>query len=93
MAEATPEHREYEPIDIDARGRVSLARLHPQPGTYLGEVQADGTVVLHPASVRTAAQAWLDARPDLREAITELNAHPERAIRRGRPRRNGVVEG
>jgi len=38
-------------------------RHHPAPGRYLGEVQSDGTVVHHPATVMTTAQARLLARP------------------------------
>lgn len=89
MAEPTPE---YQPIDVDERGRVSLARLRPKPGHYLGEVQSDGTVVLHPAVVQPEAQAWLDSRPDLQRLIREANERPEQLIRRGRPRRRPAAE-
>ena len=74
-------------IEIDERGRTSLGRLHPEAGRYLGEVQADGTVVLHPAAVMTAAQARLLQRPDISEAIDALATDPASGIRRGRPRR------
>ena len=40
-------------IEIDQRGRTSLGRMHVTPGRYLGEVQPDGTIVLHPAEVMT----------------------------------------
>jgi len=74
-------------IEVDERGRTSLGRLHPVPGRYLGEVQSDGTVILHPASVMTAAQAKLLGRTDVMQAIDDLAAHPDTGIRRGRPRR------
>lgn len=74
-------------IDIDARGRVSLGRLKATPGPYLGEVEPDGTIVLHPASVMTAAQARLLAAPDLMESIDAFAADPDGGLRRGRPRR------
>lgn len=74
-------------IEVDERGRTSLGRLRPQPGRYLGEVQSDGTVVLHPASLMTAAQAHLLQRPDVMDAINALAADPSAGVRRGRPRR------
>jgi len=52
-------------IDMDERGRVSLGRLHPAPGPYLGVVEPDGTVVLRPAAVMTRSQARLLANPQL----------------------------
>jgi hypothetical protein len=75
-------------IEVDERGRTSLGRLHPAAGRYLGEIQSDGTVVLHPASVMTAAQARLLARPDVMEAVDRLAADPSAGVRRGRPRRS-----
>ena len=74
-------------IEVDERGRTSLGRLHPKPGRYLGEVQSDGTVILHPASVTTAAQAKLLGRTDVMRAIDDLAADPDTGVRRGRPRR------
>ncbi|HWB67301.1 MAG TPA: hypothetical protein VG708_10800 [Mycobacteriales bacterium] len=74
-------------IEVDERGRTSLGRLRPAPGRYLGEVQSDGTVVLHPATVTTAGQAKLLARPDVMAAIDELASDPTTGIRRGRPSR------
>jgi hypothetical protein len=75
------------PIEVDARGRTSLGRLHPAAGTYIGEVQSDGTVVLRPAEVLSKAQAKLYGRPDIMAAIDELAANPSGGVRRGRPRR------
>jgi hypothetical protein len=74
-------------IEVDARGRTSLGRLHAAAGRYLGELQPDGTVVLHPAEVMTASQAKLLARPDVMEAIDALAADPSSGVRRGRPAR------
>jgi hypothetical protein len=74
-------------IEVDERGRTSLGRLHPAAGRYLGEVQSDGTVVLHPATVMTSAQARLLARPDVMDAIDELAADPAAGVRCGRPAR------
>jgi hypothetical protein len=74
-------------IDVDSRGRVSLGRLHVAPGPYLGEVEPDGTVVLHPASVMTTSQEKLRAKPELMAAIDEFAADPDSGVRRGRPRR------
>ena len=74
-------------IDVDDRGRVSLGRLRPAPGPYLGVVEPDGTVVLRPAAVMTASQARLLARPDVMAEIDAFAADPGRGVRRGRPRR------
>ena len=74
-------------IDVDDRGRVSLGRLHPSPGPYLGEIEPDGTVVLRPATVMTVDQARLLANPELMAEIDAFAANPEIGVRRGRPRR------
>lgn len=74
-------------VEIDERGRTSLGRLHPKPGRYIGEIEADGTVVLHPATVMTTAQAKLLARPDVMALIDEFAADPSIGVRRGRPKR------
>jgi hypothetical protein len=74
-------------IEVDERGRTSLGRLRPAAGRYLGEVQSDGTVVLHPATIMTSAQARLLARPDVMDAIAELASDPSAGVRRGRPAR------
>jgi hypothetical protein len=83
--------RELIPIDVDDRGRTSLMRLHPRAGHYLGEVQHDGTVVLHPATMVLDAQQRLDGRADIQAAIEQLRSHPETAIRRGRPSRRPAL--
>jgi hypothetical protein len=74
-------------IDMDERGRVSLGRLHPAPGPYLGVVEDDGTVVLRPAAVMTVSQARLLANSDLMAEIDAFAASPESGVRRGRPGR------
>jgi hypothetical protein len=74
-------------IDMDERGRVSLGRLHPAPGPYLGVVEPDGTVVLRPAAVMTKSQARLLANPELMAEIDAFAADPDSGSRRGRPRR------
>jgi hypothetical protein len=39
-------------IELDARGRASLARLgRPEHRRYLARVEADGTIILTPATV------------------------------------------
>lgn len=72
---------------MDERGRVSLGRLHPAPGPYLGVVEDDGTVVLRPAAVMTVSQARLLANPGLMAEIDAFAASPESGARRGRPGR------
>lgn len=79
-------------IEIDERGRTSLGRLHPEPGRYLGELQSDGTVVLHPATITTRSQSRLLSRPDVMQAIDELAADPAAGVRRGRPKRRNSAK-
>lgn len=74
-------------IDVDDRGRVSLGRLRPAPGAYLGVVEPDGTVVLRPATVMTTSQARLLASPELMAEIDAFAAEPGHGTSRGRPRR------
>jgi hypothetical protein len=39
-------------IELDARGRASLARLgRPEHRRYLARIEADGTIILTPATV------------------------------------------
>jgi hypothetical protein len=53
-------------VDVDSRGRVSLGRLR-QEGTerYLAHVEHDGTIILQPAVVMSAAEARLLNDPAL----------------------------
>lgn len=71
---------------MDGRGHASLAALHPTAGDYLGEMLADGTIVLRPAEP-SSAQLRLSQRRDVMAAIDELARNPAADLRRGRPRR------
>jgi hypothetical protein len=73
-------------IELDDRRRVSLGRLASHD-RYLATVEPDGTIVLHPAVVMTAAQAKLDDRPELSTGIDTFLADPSGAVSRPRPRR------
>jgi hypothetical protein len=45
-------------IELDARGRASLARLgRPEHRRYLARIEADGTIILTPATVIPVAPA------------------------------------
>ncbi len=77
-------------IEIDERGRTSLGKLHADSGRYIGERLDDGTVVLHPATVMTTAQARLLTNDEANDAIAKLAADPTSAVRRGRPRRKNL---
>lgn len=75
-------------IEVDERGRASLGKLGATPGRYLGEVQPDGTVILHPATVMTTAQARLLARPDVMHLVDTVADGSAPRVSRGRPRRS-----
>ena len=72
-------------LERDSRGRVSLARLVSTPADrYLAREEPGGVIVLEPAVVMSAAQARLNAAPDLLAQVTDAIAHPERAVPRRR---------
>jgi adenine-specific DNA-methyltransferase len=56
-------------------GNDPLKRLKTEPG---------GVIVLEPAVVMSAAQARLNASPELLAQVTDAIAHPERAVPRRR---------
>jgi len=78
-------------IEVDARGRTSLGKLKAKAGRYLGEVLPDGSVVLHPATVMTTAQAALLSRPDVMAEIDRLADGTGTRTRRDRPRRSSTT--
>jgi hypothetical protein len=74
-------------LDVDDRGRASLARLGAAGKRYLGRVDPDGTIVLEPAVVLTTMEARLHANPEIHAQVLDAMAHPERAERTTRRRR------
>ncbi|APF34912.1 hypothetical protein [Microbacterium paludicola] len=73
-------------IQVDARKRISLGSLahHEQ---YIATEQADGSLLLEPAIVLTAAEhAFLEDKT-LSAALAQVNANPEdrRQHQRSRP--------
>jgi prophage tail gpP-like protein len=71
-------------LELDDRKRASLARI-ARHSRYLATVEEDGTVVLTPAVVMSAAEAAYLANPTLASSIENARQHPER--RRARPPR------
>lgn len=67
-------------IEVDDRGRTSLARLGGAGRRYLARVEDGGTIILEPAVVVTELEARLLANPALHRRIVEASEHPERAI-------------
>jgi hypothetical protein len=57
-------------IELDARDRASLKSLATHK-RYLAEVEPDGTIVLTPAVVMSAAEARLMERPDILRKVEE----------------------
>jgi hypothetical protein len=73
-------------LEVDARRRVSLGLL-AEHDRYLVEVEDDGTIVLTPAVVMSAAEARLHAAPETSRKIDEFLNNPEIGSRRTRPKR------
>ena len=74
-------------LEVDSRRRISLGPL-AQHDRYLVEVEEDGTIVLTPAVVISAAQARLLAAAETSRRIDEFLDHPETGSRRTRPARS-----
>lgn len=74
-------------IELDSRRRASLSSLaHADHERYLATVEPDGTIVLTPAVVLTAAEAGLQERPELVEQL-EAGSAPGAAFSTQRPAR------
>ena len=75
-------------LEVDSRRRISLGSLATHD-RYLVEVEDDGTIVLTPAVVMSAAQARLHAAVETSRMIDEFLDNPETGSRRTRPSRQG----
>jgi hypothetical protein len=73
-------------LELDSRRRISLGSLATHD-RYLVEVEEDGTIVLTPAVVMSAAEARLHAATETSERIDKFLDDPEIGSRRNRPRR------
>lgn len=73
-------------LEVDARGRTSLARLGGSGRRYLAHAESNGTIVLEPAIVISEMEARLHANPELHAQVTEAAAHPENAVASSRVR-------
>jgi hypothetical protein len=73
-------------LEVDSRRRISLGAL-AEHDRYLVDVEEDGTIVLTPAVVMSAAQARLLAAAETSRKIDEFLDHPETGSRRSRPQR------
>lgn len=57
-------------LELDDRRRAPLAKIaRSEDRTFLAEVLPDGRIILTPAVTVSKAQAALDARPDVLDAI------------------------
>lgn len=74
-------------LEVDSRRRISLGSL-AEHDRYLVDVEEDGTIVLTPAVVMSAAQARLLAAAETSRRIDEFLDHPETGSRRTRPTRH-----
>ena len=74
-------------LEVDSRRRISLGSLATHD-RYLVDVEEDGTIVLTPAVVMSAAQARLLAAVETSRKIDEFLDHPETGSRRTRPARS-----
>ena len=74
-------------LEVDSRRRISLGSL-AEHDRYLVDVEQDGTIVLTPAVVMSAAQARLLAATETSRMIDEFLDNPETGSRRTRPTRH-----
>lgn len=82
---------EAQTLPVDGRGRVSLGRLVPEGVTqFLAHQQPDGSVLLEPAQVVSAAEAGVRRDPELLARIEDAAAHPERAVKLDRAARRAA---
>ena len=65
----TSERSQRTILDVDKRGRVSLAKLGIKDTQLIAEHLADGGVALHPAIVMTPAEARHYSNPDAVELL------------------------
>jgi hypothetical protein len=74
-------------LEVDTRGRISIGSLATHD-RYLVDVEDDGTIVLTPAVVMSAAEARLHAATETSRKIDEFLDNPETGSRRTRPTRS-----
>lgn len=79
--------QEQSMLEVDSRRRISLGPL-AEHDRYLVDVEEDGTIVLTPAVVMSAAQARLLAATETSRKIDEFLEQPEIGSRRTRPTRS-----
>jgi hypothetical protein len=80
------ENEKQSVLEVDSRRRISLGLL-AEHDRYLVEVEEDGTIVLTPAVVMSAAQARLFAAVETSRKVDEFLDHPGTGSRRTRPAR------
>jgi hypothetical protein len=73
-------------LELDSRRRISLGSLATHD-RYLVEVEEDGTIVLTPAVVMSAAEARLHSATETSMRIDEFLDNPEIGSRRVHPNR------
>jgi hypothetical protein len=71
-------------LEVDARRRISLGPL-AEYDRYFVDVEEDGTIVLTPAVVMSAAEARLHAATETSRKIDDFLDNPETGSRRTRP--------
>ncbi|AMS02437.1 antitoxin from a toxin-antitoxin system [Gordonia phage Zirinka] len=67
-------------IETDGRGRTNLSKLSKN-GRFLGSVKEDGTIILEPATIVTAAQERLMRNPHAIDAIVEGDAAEDNPVK------------
>ena len=76
-SEVTHERSQRILLDVDKRGRVSLAKLGIKDTQLVAELLADGGVALHPAIVMTPVEARHYSNPDAVELLDRALAAAE----------------
>jgi len=70
-------------VEVDSRRRISLGKSAKYE-RYVVREEPGGVLILEPAVIVTAAQARLNAMPELAAQLADAAAHPERAVSRQR---------
>jgi len=66
-------------IETDSRGRTNLSKFSKND-RFLGRVEEDGTIILEPAVIVTAAQDRLRRNPETMQMLDEAEANIDSAV-------------
>jgi hypothetical protein len=67
-------------IDVDSRGRTNLSKFS-KGARFLGRQEEDGTIILEPARIVTAAEDRLRRNPHTVEKLEKAHANIDNAVK------------